>query len=238
MASTDPPQNLAAILATLAAYAPPQPTPLLQQTPQNPYPSLEELEEGEYDPSTFIPSTHPPPQPSLQPEPQPPTPPAPYPTPTPRAPPPSTITTWPPALRHTTSLLSRNPSLLPRLKHLINTTHTHEKQWWAGRLALVQKINGREEGRRKLDEALASVGGLVAGGPGGFSASEMGGGEELALYDRKVHRACGEMVAATRGELGRLGIPFFGGGEGKVGEEELRVLQKRMVEFLEEFCQE
>lgn len=112
-------------------------------------------------------------------------------------------------------------------------------------MALVQKINGREEGRRKLDEALASVGGLVAGGPGGFSASEMGGGEELALYDRKVHRACGEMVAATRGELGRLGIPFFGGGEGgmvrgegRIGEEELRVLQKRMVEFLEEFCQE
>lgn len=105
----------------------------------------------------------------------------------------------------------------------------------------MQKINGREEGRRKLDEALASVGGLVAGSA--FSAAEeMGAGErELALYDRKVHRACGEMVAATRGELGRLGIPFFGGGEaaaGKVGGEELRVLQKRMVEFLEEFCQE
>lgn len=120
----------------------------------------------------------------------------------------------------------------------------------------MHKINGREEGRRKLDEALASVGGLVAGGASGYSSAEMAAGEELALYDRKVHRACREMVAATRGELGRLGIPFFAVGEGlivrgprvgngdgermegKVREEELEALQKRMIEFLEDFCGE
>ena len=69
--------------------------------------------------------------------------------------------------------------------------------------------------------------------------------EELGIYDRKVHRACREMVQATEGELARLGIPFFGvrtdlmgEAEGKISQGELRKLQKKMVGFLEEFCEE
>lgn len=77
--------------------------------------------------------------------------------------------------------------------------------------------------------------------------------EEIRAYDRKVHRAYGEMVKATRDELRRMGIPFFeiaaeGNGEGvvgkeeigegKLGEEDLEKLRVRMLEFLEDMVRE
>ena len=70
------------------------------------------------------------------------------------------------------------------------------------------------------------------------------------MYDRKVHRAYGDMVKATYLDLGKLGIPFFcirealvvrGGGEAekrKVGEKELGVLRGRMLGFLEDWVRE
>lgn len=83
---------------------------------------------------------------------------------------------------------------------------------------------------------------------------------ELERYDRKVHVACGEMIAATERELKGLGVPFFGvrgelgtrgggakgrgeGGvkekdEGGIGEEELQGLRKRMLELLEDLCKD
>ncbi|KAL8717928.1 MAG: hypothetical protein Q9181_008259 [Wetmoreana brouardii] len=74
--------------------------------------------------------------------------------------------------------------------------------------------------------------------------------KELRIYDRKVHKAYGEMVKATEAELNGLGIPFFcleqelvarAGGEEvgkKVGERELEALKRRMVEFLEDMVRE
>lgn len=82
----------------------------------------------------------------------------------------------------------------------------------------------------------------------------------MARYDKKVHRACVEMVNATRSELQALGIPFFGlrqeyvlpGGENddasgdgpvtsdsrkRLREEEVLALQKKVVELLEDLCQ-
>ncbi len=41
-----------------------------------------------------------------------------------------------------------------RIRHLIRTQHEHERVWWAGREALVVKQQGREEGRRKLNDVL------------------------------------------------------------------------------------
>ena len=87
---------------------------------------------------------------------------------------------------------------------------------------------------------------------------------ELERYDRKVYIACGEMIAATERELRGLGVPFFsvkewfirrdrganretvsgdgvGGAQdrdGKIGEEELMALRRRMVELLEDLCKE
>jgi len=78
---------------------------------------------------------------------------------------------------------------------------------------------------------------------------------ELERYDKKVHSACGEMIAATEKELTALGVPFFGvrgelmrrkvavpndGGEGdgRIGEEELKGLKGKMVELLEDLCKD
>lgn len=129
--------NLASILQTLSAYAPPQPTP----TP--------DLEEGEYDPSeAHIHPSGPHPKhstPPLKTLPNPKPPPGPH---------PSTITTWPPAIRHITIHIASNPDKMQRIRHLIHTQHQHERQWWKAREELVKKIYGREEGRKRLDSVL------------------------------------------------------------------------------------
>ena len=67
---------------------------------------------------------------------------------------PTTITTWPPALRHVTKLVSQNEAVLNGIRKLIATQHQHERQWWDGRNALLQKQKDRVEGRKKLDEVL------------------------------------------------------------------------------------
>lgn len=86
---------------------------------------------------------------------------------------------------------------------------------------------------------------------------------ELSQYDRKVHRACTAMVAATTAELARLDVPFFNtrpdlvltaqssdcgaalrnphperGSEGRLDEAELRELQAKMLVLLEDLCSE
>ncbi|KAL8715139.1 MAG: hypothetical protein Q9220_001096 [cf. Caloplaca sp. 1 TL-2023] len=267
--------DLASVLQTLAAYAPPNPHP-----PQPP-----ELEEGEYDPSTFQPLTaaihRPPSPPHISPEPPPhinqeppqsplPQPPLPQPQPPTQQRPPlasaSTITTYPSALRHTTTLLSTSPPIRSRLRHLIKAAHEHESQWWTGRQALFRTLSTRDASRRKLADVLASIGG--GGGGGTPSTTDNGekksmrkedeGGDveeakveeeqekELKEYDRKVHKAYTEMRAATYAELKRMGIPFFcideerfvGEGEGKLGREELEKLKGKMVVFLEDMVAE
>ena len=67
---------------------------------------------------------------------------------------PSSITTWPSALRHVTKLVSQNEAILIRIRKLIKVQNQHEKQWWDGRNALLQKQKDRIEGRKKLDEVL------------------------------------------------------------------------------------
>ena len=68
---------------------------------------------------------------------------------------------------------------------------------------------------------------------------------ELERFDRKVYKACQEMVAATMGELGTLGVPFFalrkelmGEGEGMIGDEALLKLRMKMVGLLEDLCRD
>lgn len=272
--------DLAAVLQTLAACAPPRPP--IQQTQDN------ELEEGEYDPTEFhpiIPAPAQPPPPTLYPShqyneqnrPQIPPPQSTYsaPTapkshttnllPTPSAPPnpspqppqpsalekASTITTYAPALRHTTHLLSTSPTTAARIRHLIRTAHTHERQWWSGRQSLFHQLSTRSASRQKLNRVLASIGGLTSSKSEPDTETPVDDVEkEVKMYDRKVHRAYGDMVKATYLDLGKLGIPFFcirealvvrGGGEAekrKVGEKELGVLRGRMLGFLEDWVRE
>ena len=58
--------------------------------------------------------------------------------------------------------------------------------------------------------------------------------EELAVYDRKVHRAQREMIGATEKELRGLGVPGFG--EGEAEGEEGKTLRGRVLGLLEDLC--
>jgi hypothetical protein len=86
--------------------------------------------------------------------------------------------------------------------------------------------------------------------------------QELRTYEKKVYKASVEMAKAMSSDLKNLGVPFFGtrsslvwkrgsepsignslGGsdgptdrDGKIGEQELVKLQKRMLELLEDMC--
>ncbi|KAL8658561.1 MAG: hypothetical protein Q9202_007528 [Teloschistes flavicans] len=203
---------------------PPQPQTYHQPPPTKPYPytpppSTTHHPHPQHQAPLSTPHHHPQPPPPLQkPPPQP---------PHPRLPAAEKITTYPPALRHTTSLLTTSPHHVARIRHLITTAHTHERQWYAGRQALVKKLAGRTEARAKLSSVLASVGGAAhhasvgekrESGHGGLNGRKEGGkGEEeeeegkreLRLYDRKVWKAYGEMQRATEAELKTLAIPFF-----------------------------
>lgn len=164
-----PSADLASILATLAAYTPapaPVPAPTVPAAAVHTPPTLEE---GEYDPSTLdtsISSTQvvevDQQSKSFQP-------PAPsgsilneehqqqrqqkqnFPLAVPSS---STITTWPPALRYVTKFIATNEAAMHRIRHLIQTQHEHERQWWDGRVSLVTQQADREEGRRKLNSVL------------------------------------------------------------------------------------
>ena len=111
-------------------------------------------------------------------------------------------------------------------------------------------LSSRDEKKRKLDSVLTSIGGNVIA-PTGISASELPPEKEMEIFDRKVHRACREMVKSAERELKGLEVPFFctkeelifrkGSGEmrkGMVDEEELVRLQKKMLELLEDLCGE
>lgn len=145
-----------------------------------------------------------------------------------------------------------------RIRHLITTQHQHERAWWTGREELKKRLAGREEGRRKLDDVLGSlgVGGRRIDAATKKVEDELSEAQEMAMYDRKVYRACGEMVAATGKELRKLEVPFFcvgeglvsgkGGDDGKaqgkrkgtISEEVLVELRGRMLALLEDLCGE
>lgn len=155
--------DLASVLRTLASFTSAQPPP--SHPPPNPAAAASALEEGEeeedeeeYDPSNFVPTTTIPPAAVPQTLLSTPTPHHPYPAPTPPPKPPavssSAITTWPPALRYVMKSLIPNQAATHRIRHLLKTQHEHERQWWAGREALLLKQQGREEGRRRLNDVL------------------------------------------------------------------------------------
>ena len=71
-----------------------------------------------------------------------------------------------------------------------------------------------------------------------IGGKEMSKEEELMAFDRKVWRAQEEMGRGAERELGRLGVPFFGGGKGKGegGREGLGDLRGRMLQLLDDLC--
>ncbi|KAI9367956.1 hypothetical protein BJX61DRAFT_547010, partial [Aspergillus egyptiacus] len=66
--------------------------------------------------------------------------------------PPSSITTWPAALKQVMRTVATNEEIQRRIRFLIQRQHDHEKQWWRGREALLQKQRSRKEKKKELDE--------------------------------------------------------------------------------------
>lgn len=151
--------DLASVLRTLAQYAPPAPQAtaasysrdFVDQTQAQDH----NLEDGEYDPSdptngvvqehtsASVTPKHPIQQIAERPE-----------VPAKSAVDPTSIMDWPAALRHVMRTVARSEATMARVKRMIRVQHEHEQQWWDGRQALLQKQDGREEGRKKLDEVL------------------------------------------------------------------------------------
>ncbi|MCJ1392176.1 hypothetical protein MMC18_005043 [Xylographa bjoerkii] len=172
---------------------------------------------------------------------------------------PRSITTYPAALRHITKIVARNEATMSRVRKLIVSQHQHERQWWDGREALVKQQGEREEGRKKVEDVLKSMGGKVSSQVTGPTPAE--DAAELTRYDKKVHRACTDMVNATRAELQAMGIPSFGilhelvlrhgeesrgiddevrkdDGKQRLNQEEVLELQKKVLYLLEDLCEE
>ncbi|GAQ05656.1 hypothetical protein ALT_2977 [Aspergillus lentulus] len=176
----------------------------------------------------------------------------------------SSITTWPAALRHVMREVSQNEDAQRRIRRLIQSQHDHERQWWQGREALLQKQKARVEKKKELDAVLRFVGAPVDDTKQVSTAEE--DQAELKNYNAKVYRASKQMAEAMTFELRRLGIPFFTIKESLISDapkapqhgisrrlqstesasqhqallsrDELSVLQRRMLELLQDLCKE
>ena len=84
---------------------------------------------------------------------------------------------------------------------------------------------------------LTSIGGNVIV-PAGISSSELPPEKEVEIYDRKVHKACREMVQNAERELKGLEVPFFCTRERLMEEQVLVELKRKMLVLLEDLCGE
>ncbi|KAF7168515.1 hypothetical protein CNMCM5623_001535 [Aspergillus felis] len=176
----------------------------------------------------------------------------------------SSITTWPAALQHVMRAVSQNEDAQRRIRRLIQSQHDHERQWWQGREALLKKQKARVEKKKELDAVLRSVGAPVDDTKQVSTAEE--DQAELGNYNAKVYRASKQMAEAMTCELRNLGIPFFTIKESLISDapralqngnsrrhqsaesanqyeallsrDELSVLQRRMLELLQDLCKE
>ena len=142
--------------------------------------------------------------------------------------------------------VSQSPELSAKIKRLIKNQHDNEKQWWAGREALLTKHRERAEGEKKVEDILKSLGRSSSENdhqtPPSTSDRQQ---TELESYDKKVYAALGQMVMAMDKELTALSIPFFAlrhdlvqdhsdASSGTVSKGEVSRMQKRMLELLQD----
>ncbi|KAL4911598.1 hypothetical protein BDW74DRAFT_10601 [Aspergillus multicolor] len=177
----------------------------------------------------------------------------------------SSITTWPAALRQVMRTVAQNEQIQGRIRFLIQRQHDHERQWWKGREALVEKQSARKEKKRELDQVLRSIGAPVEEEDVSTAEEDL---TEVRNYDAKVYRASKQMADAMLAELKALEVPFFcinkgliasdaskqnhqqgglpsnhpGPGtpdkQGRLSLDELTALQRRMLELLQDLCKE
>ncbi|RMZ77595.1 hypothetical protein DV737_g4245, partial [Chaetothyriales sp. CBS 132003] len=125
------------------------------------------------------------------------------------------------------------------------------RQWHSGREALVALHESRHSTSAQVSALLRSLGGKDAAGSSSSinsSSTEADNKAELAAYDAKVYRSLVAMQADFDRQLRNLGVPFFAishdlvvkdgesvGAGHKLDKGELRELQKRMLDLLEDF---
>ncbi|KAL4946877.1 hypothetical protein BDV06DRAFT_2114 [Aspergillus oleicola] len=264
MSSQENASDLNAILRTLSAFS----NKTTSQSHQQPAHSYSHNNEDNYEP----PDVHPQSTAQSQTKSQIPRPISkPHPIPSPQSQPQdkptassSSITTWPAALRQVMRTVAQSEDIQQRIRYLIARQHDHERQWWKGREALLQKQSSRKEKKRELDEVLRKVGAPVDEKEVSTVAEDLA---EITNYDAKVHRASKQMADAMLAELKALDVPFFciskslvvitegmdkktssssSGSpgsttmdkQGKLSLEELVALQRRMLELLQDLCRE
>ena len=168
----------------------------------------------------------------------------------------SAITTWPGALKHVTRYLAPNVRISDKIKHLINEQHKHEREWWAGREAIVARHQGTSGSSEQVSAILRSLGAKVAQQSASLPREQTPeqkrmNQDELKKYDEKVYKALCAMTADFDRQLREMGVPFFaikyelvvlkdgperipGEHKVKLDKGELRELQKRMCQTLED----
>jgi hypothetical protein len=156
----------------------------------------------------------------------------------------SIITEWSPAVKYVMNTLSKNLESTSKIQRLIKNQRDNERQWWAGRQALVTKHKARVGSKKKADDLLRSLGAANGHGLGELSSTVVEEKAELERYDKKVYTALGQMVAATDRELTMLKVPFFAikhdlvqkteGADGLLSKDKLVELQKKMLQLLED----
>ncbi|KAL4811533.1 hypothetical protein BDV18DRAFT_10834 [Aspergillus unguis] len=254
MSSDNP--DLTSILATLSAFSnqvqtniPPPSSSTATATPSN----NDSGQESEYEPRGPTPQSQPQPQPQTQPRPQPPN--------TKQTSSSSSITTWPPALKHVMRTVAQNEEIQTRIRFLIQRQHDHERQWWKGREALLVKQASRKEKKRELDNVLRSVGAPVDEKDVSTAEEDL---TEIRTYDAKVHKASTQMADAMLNELKALDVPFFtiskdlvikpkqegehdshppdhpseSDKQGLLSVDDLVAFRRRMLELLQDLCRE
>ena len=164
---------------------------------------------------------------------------------------PSRITTWPAAQKYVIDNIYRSESLASKIRQLINNQNNQERQWWEERESLIRKHRGRAEKEKQVAAMLQSMGGIAAASPVAPSSGDED--SELRRCDLKTHKATMKLAAEIDRELRSLGVPFYaikhelviledrkdeGTHQGKLDKSELRELQRRMLQLLEELIKD
>ncbi|KAJ5938261.1 hypothetical protein N7454_004603 [Penicillium verhagenii] len=167
---------------------------------------------------------------------------------------PSTITTWPAALKYVMRTVGQNEETQLRIRGLIRSQHSHERQWWKGREALLQRQQARGDKKKELDAVLLSIGAPIDSKQLSTAEEDQA---ELTNYDAKIYKASVQMADALTSELRGLQIPFFVlkksliqdslssaeldgalGGASRLSKSDLQDLQRRMLGMLEDLCKD
>lgn len=120
---------------------------------------------------------------------------------------------------------------------------------------MISKQSGRAEGKKTVDNLLKSLGGNVGTSTNQVTApSSEQNAEELRTFDGKIYKALTEMSRAIDSELRGMGVPFFAikhdlvalgnesqdslkkiaGNDQRLSKEELKELQKKTMDLLED----